>query len=99
MICIFFFFFVLKKIIFDMYILLYLWLYWVFVAVCRLSLVSGIGGHSLAVVHGLLTVVASLVAEHGLWGAWASVSFGTGALSSFGSQALEHRLNSCGAQA
>ena len=56
-------------------------------------------GHSLAVVHGLLTVVASLVAEHGLWGAWASVSFGTGALSSFGSQALEHRLNSCGAQA
>ena len=49
-----------------MYILLYLWLYWVFVAVCRLSLVSGIGGHSLAVVHGLLTVVASLVVEYGL---------------------------------
>ena len=37
---------------------------WVFVAMCGLSLV---------VVRGLLVVVASLVAEHGLSGAWASV--------------------------
>ena len=36
---------------------IYLWLYWVFVAARGLSLVE---------VHGLLTLVASLVAEHGL---------------------------------
>ena len=42
---------------------------------------------SLVVVRGLLIAAASLVAEHGL-------SFG-----SCGSQALEHRLNSCGAWA
>ena len=48
--------------------------------------------------HGFLTVVASLVAEHGLQGAWASVAAAHG-LSSFGCQALEHRLNSCGARA
>ena len=80
-----------------MYTLLYLWLYWVFIAV--LSPVSEIGGHSLAVVHGLLTAMASLVAERWLWGAWASAGFGSGALRSFGSRALEHRLSSCGAQA
>ena len=58
-----------------MYTLLYLWLYWVFIAV--LSPVSEIGGHSLAVVHGLLTAMASLVAECWLWGAWASAGFGS----------------------
>ena len=31
------------------------------------------GGYSPVVVHGLLITVASLVAEHGLQGAWASI--------------------------
>ena len=49
-------------------------------------------------VHGLLIAVASLDAEHRLWGTWASVAAACG-LSSFGSQALEHKLNSCSVQA
>ena len=49
---------------------------------------------SLVVVHRLLIVVASLVAEHRLWGAKVLVVLTCG-LSSWGSQALEHRLNSC----
>ena len=40
--------------------------FWVSVAACRLSLVAAGGGYSLAAVHRLLTVVASLVAEHRL---------------------------------
>ena len=51
------------------------------------------GGNSVVVVLGLLTAVASLAVEHGLWGARTSVVRG---LSSCGSQALEHRLGSCG---
>ena len=47
-------------------------------------------GYSLAAVHGLLIVVASLVAEQQAVG---RVDF-----SSCGSQALEHGLRSCGAQ-
>ena len=39
----------------------------------------------LVVVHGLLIVVASLVAEHGLYSVWASV-------------VVARRLYSCGAQ-
>ena len=46
-------------------------------------------------VRGLLIVVASLV-KHRLWSTQASVAVVPG-LSSRGSQALEHRLNSCGA--
>ena len=41
-------------------------LHWVFVAVCRLSLVVASGGYSLVAVHGLLIAVASLVSEHRL---------------------------------
>ena len=37
---------------------------WVFVAESRLSLVMVSKGYSLVVVHVILTVVASLVAEH-----------------------------------
>ena len=48
--------------------------------------------------HGLLIVLASLVLEHRLQGARASVVKACG-LSSCGSQALEHRLSSCGARA
>ena len=44
----------------------YLWLCWVFVAALRLSPVVTSGDYSLVVVCGLLVVVASLVAEHGL---------------------------------
>ena len=44
--------------------LIYLLPYWVFLALCRPSLVSVIYGYSLVSVHGLLTEVASLVAEH-----------------------------------
>ena len=46
-----FFIYILKK------ILIYIWLCWVFIAVCRLSL---------AAVHGFHIVVASLFAEHSL---------------------------------
>ena len=51
----------------------YFWLCWVFVAVCRLSVVAASRGHSLVVVHRLPIAVASLVVEHGLQSAWASV--------------------------
>ena len=49
-------------------------------------------------VPGLLTAVASPVAEHGLQDMWASIVAECG-LSSYGSQALEHRLSSCGTRA
>ena len=52
-------------------------------------------GCSLAVVHSLLAAVASLVAEHRLQDMQASVVAARG-LRSCCSQALEHRLNSCG---
>ena len=55
-------------------------------------------GQSLVVVHGLLIVVASLGAEHGLSGVQTLVAEACG-LSGCGSPALEHVLNSCGAQA
>ena len=42
------------------------WLLWVFVAAHGLSLVTASGAYSLAMVCGLLIVVASLVAEHRL---------------------------------
>ena len=50
-------------IIFKLFI--YFWLCWVFIAVCRLSLVA-VSGETLVVVSGLLIEVASLVAEHRL---------------------------------
>ena len=52
--------------------------------------------YPLVAVCGLLIVVASLIAEHGLWGLRVSV-FAACELSSCGFWALEHRLNSCGA--
>ena len=48
---------------------IHFWLHWVFISAHGLSLVVEIGvgvGSSLAVVHGLLSVVASLVAGHRL---------------------------------
>ena len=44
---------------------------------------------------GFLIVMSFLAAEHGLSGTWASVAAAHG-LSSCGSRAPEHRLNSCG---
>ena len=43
-------------------------LHWVFIAACRLFLVAASRGYSLAVVHGFLVSVASLVAELRLYG-------------------------------
>jgi hypothetical protein len=43
----------------------FFWIFWVFVAALRLSLVVVRGGYSV-VVCGLLTAVVSLIAEHGL---------------------------------
>ena len=63
-------------------------MHWVFNAVCRLSLVA---------VRRLLIEVASCCRAWNL-GPWASVVAVFG-LSSYNSQALEHRLSGCGAQA
>ena len=61
-------------------------------------LVAGSEGCSLVAVGGLTIVVASLVGEHRLWGAWTSV-VGACGLRTCSSWALEHGLNSCGAGA
>ena len=63
-------------------------------------LIVGSKGYSLVMVHRLLSVVTSLVVEHGPSGVWASVVVAH-RLSSYSSraQALEHRLSSCGAWA
>ena len=53
---------------------------------------------TVVVVCGLLIAVTSLVAEHRLYSLWVSVVAVFG-LSWCGSQTLEHRLNSCAAQA
>ena len=47
--------------------LFYFWLFWVFTAACRLFSSCGEQGLLFTEVCTLLTVVASLVAEHGLW--------------------------------
>ena len=69
----------------SLLLLLLLWLCWVFIAACGLPLVATSGGYSLAVVHGLLTAVASLVAERGHKGTQAS----TGAACGLSSAARE----------
>ena len=50
---------------------IYFWLCWVFAAAFRLSLVAVNRGYCLVAMHELLIVVASLVVEHRLQGAWA----------------------------
>ena len=79
------------------FLFIYFWLRWVFIAACALSLVAS-RGYSLVRVFRPLTAVASLVAEHRLQGAWASVLAARG-LRSCGSPALERWLSSCGAWA
>ena len=44
-----------------------LWLCWVFIAAWGFSLVAASGGYSPVAVCGLLVVVDSPAAEHGLW--------------------------------
>ena len=66
------------------YLFIYFWLRWVFVAVRGLSLVAASGGFSCCGARAL--------------GAWASVVVARG-LSSCDSQALERRLSSCGTRA
>ena len=67
------------------YLLIYFWLRWVFVAARRLSLVAESGGLLFIAVRGLLTAVASRCGARAL-GAWASVVVARG-------------LSSCGARA
>ena len=90
------FIFLIKKIFFSF------WLCWVFVAVRGLSLVvvaSLVAEHRLQA-HGLqqLQHTGSVVAAHRPQSAQVSVVVARG-LNSCGSQALEHRLGSCGTQA
>ena len=60
------FFFVLLCVFYFIYLFIYLWLRWVFVAACGLFSSCGKWRLLFVVVCGLLTAVASLVAEHGL---------------------------------
>ena len=61
-------------------------------------LAASSGGYTVVAVHGLLIVMASLVVENGLQGARASVVVVHG-LGICNSWALEHRIESYGAQA
>ena len=58
--------YILSKIFRIQYHIVCLWLHWVFITVCSLhySLVVLSRGYSVAVAHGLLFAVASLVVEH-----------------------------------
>ena len=75
--------------ILKFYLFIHLWLHWVVIAACGLSLVSASRGYSLVAMHGLLIEVASLAAEQ----CWGFSSCGTW---SCGSQALKRRLNRYG---
>ena len=55
------------------YVFAYFWQCWVFVAEHSLSLVLASRCFSLVEVRWLLILIASLIAEHGLQGMWASV--------------------------
>ena len=59
------------------YLFFFFWLCWVFLAEHSLSLVLVSRGYSLVEVHWLLILVASLIAEHGLQGLWASAVMGS----------------------
>ena len=50
---------------FGLFFIYYFWLYWIFAALHRLSLVVASEGHSVVLCEPI--VVASLVAEHRLW--------------------------------
>ena len=83
---------------------LFIFIYLLFLAAlglrccARASSSCGERGRLFVAVRGLLIAVASLVVEHGLQRAWASVD-AAGGLSSCGPWALERRLSSCGSWA
>ena len=52
--------------ILNLFYFIYFWLHWVFFATHGLPLAEASGGFLFVAVLGLLIVVASLVAEHGL---------------------------------
>ena len=68
---------------------------WVFAAACGISLVVVNGGYSPVALLGFLIAVTSLAARGGALGHVGFNSCGQW-LSSCGSQALKHGLNSCG---
>ena len=75
-----------------MYVFIYLFLAVLDLRCCSgFSLLAASGGYSLVVVHGLLILMVSLAVE--------ACRIAARGLSSRGSLALEHRLNSSGAQA
>ena len=93
------------KINFMLFISFYFWLYWVFVAVHRLSLVAASRGYSLFLCAGfslrwllLLWSMGSRCVGFSSCGTWVSVVVAHG-LCSCGLWALELRLSSCGAWA
>ena len=49
-----------------LFLIIYLCLHWIFIAVCRLSLVAVSGDYSLVMVQGHLIAIASPVAVHRL---------------------------------
>ena len=53
-------------------LIIYFWLYCGFCYCVGFSLAEVSEDYSLAAVHGLLIVVASFLAEHGLWDVWVS---------------------------
>ena len=69
--------------------------WWVFVAVCGLSLVVVSRGYSLAVVCRLLITGASLAAEHRFYGTWASVVVALGLSCPTACILLDKGLNLC----
>ena len=81
------------------YVFALIYLFLVVLGLCcctGFSLVVESKGSFLVVMWGPVLAVASLIVEHRLWSARASVAVAYG-LSSCGSQALGHRLNSCDA--
>ena len=81
----------------NLFIYFYFWLRWIFVAACGLFSSCSEQGLLFVVVHGLLIGWLLLLQSTGS----RCAGFGSVALrlSSCGSQALEHRLSSCGPRA
>ena len=76
-----------------LYLFIYFWLCWVFVA-SFFSLLVESRGYCLVAVHRLLIAVTSVVVEHRLEGVQASAA-AAHELSSCSSRALDRRVSSC----
>lgn len=81
----------------EFYLSIHVWLYWAVTERAFLQL-QRLGSYSLVAVHGLLIVVAPLVAEQRLWGVRASGALTRG-LRSCDAWAVERMLSSCGVRA